>query len=117
MGTHAVSIHHRNLDRWLQRGGHIAVEDVSKRAAAREVVEETGFAQFLANGEKNPLFDVDNYLIPARSEVPEHVHHDLRFLLCRPSRSITRTYDDSQSWRSARSGLVSTNESRRWRHR
>ena len=108
-----MSIHHRNLDRWLQRGGHIAVEDASQRAAAREVVEEIGLAQFLAIGEKNPLFDLDIHLIPARSDVPEHVHYDLRFLLCRLSRSITRTYDDSQSWRSARSRLVSTNESRR----
>ena len=80
MGTHAVSIHHRNLDGWLQRGGHFAVEDVSKRAAAREVVEETGFAQFLANGEKNPLFDLDLHLIPAHSDVPEHVHYDVRTL-------------------------------------
>ena len=95
MGTHAVSIHHRNLDRWLQRGGHIAVEDASQRAAAREVVEEIGLAQFLANGEENPLFDLDIRQMPARSDVPEHVHYDPRFLFCRPSRSITRTYNDS----------------------
>ena len=115
MGTHAVLIHHRNLDRWLHLGGHIAVEDASKRAAAREVVEETGFAQFLANGEKNPLFDLDIHLIPVRSDVPEHVHYDLRFLFCRRS-SSTRTYNYGQSWRSARRRLVSTNESRKRRH-
>ena len=80
MGTYAVLIHHRNLVRRLRPDGHIAVEDASKRAAAREVVEETGFAQFLANGEKNPLFDLDTHLIPARPDVPEHVHYDLRFL-------------------------------------
>ena len=80
MGTHAVLIYHRNLDRWLQLGGHIAVEDASQRAAAREVVEEIGLAQFLANGEENPLFDLDIHLIPARYDVPEHVHYDVRIL-------------------------------------
>ena len=79
--THAALIHHRKLDRWLQPGGHIEVEDVSWRAAAgREVIEETGLAQFCATGEEHQLFDVDVHLIPARADVPEHVHYDLRFL-------------------------------------
>ena len=79
--THAALIHHRKLDRWLQPGGHIEVEDVSWRAAAeREVVEETGLRHFLVTGEEQQLFDVDVHLIPARPDVPEHVHYDLRFL-------------------------------------
>ena len=50
----------------------------------REVVEEIGLAQFLANGEENPLFDLDIHLIPARSDVPEHVHYDVRILFVWP---------------------------------
>ena len=79
--TYAALIHHRKLDRWLQPGGHIEVDDVSWRAAAeREVVEETGLRHFLVTGEEQQLFDVDVHLIPARSDVPEHVHYDMRFL-------------------------------------
>ncbi len=78
---HAAMIHHRKLGRWLQPGGHIEDEDVSCRAAAqREVTEELGLTAFIAMADDERLFDVDVHAIPARTDVPEHFHYDLRFL-------------------------------------
>ncbi len=80
-GTHAALVHHRKLNRWLQPGGHVEDADATWRAAAqREVSEETGLAQFIAQPSKDELFDVDVHPIPARKDEPEHVHYDLRYL-------------------------------------
>lgn len=92
--THAAMIHHRKLGRWLQPGGHIDDEDPSwATAAQREVTEEVGLAAFIAvpGAEQcseqradqcvDQLFDVDVHPIPARPDVPAHLHYDLRFLL------------------------------------
>ncbi len=79
--THAAMIHHRKLERWLQPGGHIEDDDLSWRAAAqREVTEEIGLTQFIAQPDAEQLFDVDVHPIPARHDVPAHFHYDLRFL-------------------------------------
>ena len=79
--THAAMIHHRKLGRWLQPGGHIEDEDASWRAAAqREVTEEIGLTAFIALPDAENLFDVDVHAIPARRDVPAHLHYDLRFL-------------------------------------
>jgi 8-oxo-dGTP pyrophosphatase MutT (NUDIX family) len=79
--THAVLVHHRKLNRWLQPGGHVEDADTSWRAAAqREVTEETGLAHFIAQPGDDDLFDVDVHPIPARTDEPAHFHYDLRFL-------------------------------------
>lgn len=69
-------IHHAKLGRWLQPGGHVEPEDESLEAAARrEVVEETGLADFSSLG----FFDLDLHEIPARADQPTHGHYDVRF--------------------------------------
>lgn len=79
--THAAMIHHRKLDRWLQPGGHVEDGDASWWAASqREVSEEIGLTQFLAQDDDSHLFDVDVHAIPARGDVPTHFHYDIRFL-------------------------------------
>ncbi len=69
---------HRKLERWLQPGGHADGDEDLEAVARREVAEETGLEQLelLERG----IFDVDVHLIPARKEVPEHFHYDVRFL-------------------------------------
>jgi len=69
-------IHHAKLGRWLQPGGHVESSDQSlEEAARREIVEETGLADFTSLG----FFDLDLHEIPARKDQPRHQHYDVRF--------------------------------------
>ncbi len=77
-------IHHRKLDRWLQPGGHADGDPDVVAVALREAQEETGLTslRLVAEPGTTPLiFDVDVHPIPARGEVAEHLHYDIRFLL------------------------------------
>jgi 8-oxo-dGTP pyrophosphatase MutT (NUDIX family) len=73
---------HRKLGLWLPPGGHLDPADGGDplRAAIREVREETGVEATPHPGAAVP-FDLDAHTIPARPEMPEHRHLDLRFLL------------------------------------
>lgn len=85
-------IHHRKLDRWLQPGGHADGDPDVAAVALREAQEETGLTTLKlitpagdsSGSEINPtapIFDVDIHPIPARNEVPAHMHYDIRFLV------------------------------------
>lgn len=66
---------HSKLGRWLQPGGHVEVEDASIiEAALREVREEIG----IGPSDLPWLCDVDIHVFPARHDVPQHLHHDVR---------------------------------------
>ena len=71
-------IHHRKLDRWLQPGGHADGDPDVAEVARREAWEETGLADLELVSPA--IFDVDIHTIPARNDVPEHLHYDVRFL-------------------------------------
>lgn len=78
--THALLLHHRKLNRWLQPGGHIEASDTSAYAAAcREAREETGVASDITHDDT--LFDVDVHPIPARAHENAHLHYDLRYCI------------------------------------
>lgn len=74
-----VLTHHRKLDRWLQLGGHADGETDLLGVAMREAREEAGLTRLRVV--TPAVFDVDRHRIPARGEVPEHWHLDLRFLI------------------------------------
>ena len=74
-----VLTYHRKLDRWLQLGGHADGETDLLGVALREAREESGLTRLQALG--MAPFDVDAHRIPARGDVPEHWHFDLRFLI------------------------------------
>ncbi|MBC3786955.1 NUDIX hydrolase [Spirosoma utsteinense] len=77
-------IHHRKLDRWLQPGGHADGDSDVAAVALREAQEETGLTslQLVEDATGNvPVFDVDIHTIPARGDIPEHLHYDIRFLV------------------------------------
>ncbi|MCX6215964.1 NUDIX hydrolase [Spirosoma sp.] len=71
-------IHHRKLDRWLQPGGHADGDPDVVAVALREAQEETGLTSLKLLS--NAIFDVDIHEIPARKNVPAHLHYDIRFL-------------------------------------
>ncbi|UHG93094.1 NUDIX hydrolase [Spirosoma oryzicola] len=74
-----VLIHHRKLDRWFQPGGHADGDPNIAGVAFREAEEETGLTSLKPISPQ--IYDVDVHPIPARGDVPEHLHYDIRFLL------------------------------------
>ncbi|HMX41683.1 MAG TPA: NUDIX domain-containing protein [Saprospiraceae bacterium] len=78
-GEQALLVHHINLDKWVQPGGHADTEDVVLlQTARREAQEESGIIRLRALSEE--IFDLDVHVIPAKRDVPEHLHYDVRFL-------------------------------------
>ena len=88
--THSeiLLLRHKSLNRWLQPGGHVDLNDTSILASAlRECNEETGIpATELKNVSVTDKwqvpFDIDSHFIPANPMKNEdgHYHHDLRYL-------------------------------------
>lgn len=76
---YVLLVHHGTLNRWLQPGGHADGEEDVLNVALREAREETGVTNFGVL--QNSFFDLDIHPIPARSNFPEHLHYDVRFLL------------------------------------
>lgn len=90
-------VHHRQLGRWLQPGGHAEPGDRGSMegTALREAAEETGCEVRLHPGAPSPL-DVDIHLIPARGDQPAHRHLDVRFLaVARDPERLTHDSDES----------------------
>lgn len=69
---------HAKLNRWLQPGGHADGDENVLRVALREAEEETGLKGLKLLQES--VFDIDIHTIPARKDLLEHLHYDVRFL-------------------------------------
>lgn len=91
--TKTVLVHHRNLNRWLQPGGHADGDTHLLAVARREAEEETGLTslQELSTG----IADLDIHVIPARKDFPEHLHFDVRFFFKASSEEVPIVSDES----------------------
>ncbi len=70
--------YHKKLNKWLQLGGHADGDKDLLKVAYSEAVEESGFQKFKIVTDS--IFDIDIHSIPKYSEVPEHLHFDIRYL-------------------------------------
>ncbi len=90
--THALLLHHRKLNFWVQPGGHLDDSDTSPAAGAlREAQEETSIPNLILAD--TALFDIDIHEIPARvgehETEPAHLHYDVRYLIMATDARIT----------------------------
>lgn len=77
-GDRVLLTHHRKLQRWLQLGGHADGDLDLAAVALKEAEEESGLGDLQL---LRPLLDLDDHLIPARGDEPEHTHYDLRYVI------------------------------------
>ena len=56
-GTSALLVHHKNLNKWLQPGGHADGDENVIDVAAKEAAEETGLESLKLHNKK--VFDID----------------------------------------------------------
>jgi 8-oxo-dGTP pyrophosphatase MutT (NUDIX family) len=88
---------HSKMRRWLQPGGHVEVDDSTiLEAALREVREEIG----IGPADSAWLCDIDIHVFPERSDVPRHLHHDVRLAFTADSTDIVAGdgADDVRWW-------------------
>lgn len=95
--THALLLHHRKLDRWLQPGGHVDGDPDVRGAAMREAREETGLRTL--RFASDAVYDLDVHPIPARGAEPAHEHFDVRFALEADPREPLRGNSESHALR------------------
>ncbi len=69
--------HHKNLNKWMQLGGHADGDSNVLNVALREVQEESGIMDVQPISEN--IFDIDAHIIPTRKSEMEHIHFDIRF--------------------------------------
>ena len=92
-GTHVLLTHHRQLDKWLQLGGHADGNPDILAVALREAREESGLENIVPV--TTEIFDLDVHPIPARGDVPRHDHYDIRFLCRTTGNESYRVSDES----------------------
>ena len=74
----ALLTHHKQLNRWLQPGGHADGDENILKVSAREAKEETGLSSLTLVSQQ--IFDIDIHLIPANTKEESHYHYDIRYI-------------------------------------
>lgn len=75
--TQTLLVHHAKLNIWVQPGGHADGDEDILSVALREAREETGLNALSVVPD---FFDIDIHTIPARPDIGQHDHYDVRFL-------------------------------------
>lgn len=79
--SHALMLHHRKLDLWLQPGGHADGDPDITRVVLKETSEESGIELDKIKLVDEAIFDVDLHVVHASEHDPRHEHFDIRFLV------------------------------------
>lgn len=79
--SHALMLHHRKLDLWLQPGGHADGDPDMLHVVLKEAAEESGVALENIRLVDGAIFDVDLHTVHANEHDPRHEHFDVRFLV------------------------------------
>jgi len=95
--THALMLHHKKLDRWLQPGGHVEQESKVLATALREATEESGIPDLRVISDD--IFDLDIHTIPANRKEAQHQHYDIRYLFEAELNAIPAASDESNDVR------------------
>ena len=92
-------VHHKKFGKWLQPGGHQERDENSYEAALREVFEETGISISDYLPQPIRLDDIvtevplptyiQQQLIPAHGDQPEHYHLDQNYVVYLPEKKVT----------------------------
>jgi len=81
-GDRGLILFHAKIKRWVQPGGHADGDANLAAVALREATEETGIEHLEVWS--TPI-DIDIHLFVNRAKVePDHLHHDLRFIVRAP---------------------------------
>lgn len=78
---HALMLHHRKLDLWLQPGGHADGNADIHNVVIKETSEESGIELEHIKLVSRDIFDIDIHTIYASQHDHRHEHYDIRFLL------------------------------------
>ena len=78
-GDSCLLTHHAKWHKWLQPGGHCDGDPDVLSVAIREAQEETGLEVEVISDD---ILDIDIHRIPAYGHALDHLHYDIRFLLC-----------------------------------
>lgn len=77
--THALLLHHKKFNAWIQLGGHCDGNPDVLDVALKEAHEESGIEAI--NPITETIFDVTIHQVPAFGTEPAHYHYDICFLL------------------------------------
>jgi 8-oxo-dGTP pyrophosphatase MutT (NUDIX family) len=96
-GRRGLIMYHSKIRRWVQPGGHADGDANLAAVALKEATEETGIAGLEV---WSVPIDVDIHLFVNRKQAePDHLHHDLRFLVRAPQGAVERGNEESEALR------------------
>lgn len=99
--TKMILLHnHKQLNKWLQFGGHADGDTDLTKVSMKEAEEETGLTDlkfFPVTGKNKPFpIDIEVQTIPEKKGIPEHYHLDFRFLITTSATEVP-TPEESES--------------------
>ncbi len=96
-GDHGLVMHHSKIRRWVQPGGHADGDANLASVALKEATEETGIQGLEV---WTAPIDIDIHLfVNRRQSEPDHLHHDLRFLVRAPEDAVVSGNHESEELR------------------